>query len=132
MIKQETWMKVAEVIATESKAERFKVAAVLVNNDRIIATGINGMPRGYDNKCEDENGNTRPEVCHAEINAIAFAAKNGVVVNGSDVYCTLSPCVACASALSNAGIRNFYYRTAYRDLSGVHLLTNLGIKVEQI
>ncbi len=132
MFKKETFMRIAETVAQESHAVNYKVGAVFVKDNRIVATGINGMPSGFNNKCEDENGTTRPEVTHAEINAIIFAAKSGIQLNGTDVYCTLSPCSACAAALSTLGIRNFYYRTTYRNTDGLSVLADLNIPAEKV
>lgn len=132
MIKKSTWMKIAGIMALESKAVRAKVGAVAVIGDRIVATGINGTPSGRSNICETHDGNTKPEVTHAEINIIAFAAKHGISLAGSDLYCSLSPCVPCAAALSNAGVVAVYYRDAYRDSAGLQLLSDCGIKTEQI
>ena len=132
MIKQETWMQVAETIAKESKAINAKVGAVAIKDDRIIATGYNGTPPGYTNKCEDEDGKTKEYVIHAEINTIAFASKHGVALDGATMYCSLSPCVACAAVMRSAGIHHVVYRTAYRDTRGLQLLSDMGIKVTQL
>jgi len=132
MVNKETWMKIADLMGQESKSNRFKVGAVVVKDDRIVSTGYNGTPPGWENCCEDEHGNTKQEVIHAELNAICAAAKNGISLSGGTMYTNLSPCVSCGLAISAAGIRAVHYRTAYRDLSGVQLLTDNGIEVEQL
>ena len=128
----DTWMKVAEVIAQESKAERQKVGAVLVKDDRILSTGINGMPPGFPNKCEDEHNVTRPEVIHAESNAISWAARNSGGTNGATLYSTLAPCSVCAGLVLSAGIHAVYYRNAYRDSGGLDILRARGLFVKQL
>lgn len=131
-MKHETFMTIAEVISKESKAKRLQVGAVAVVGDRIVATGFNGTPPGYDNNCEDENGLTKKEVIHAEVNLIAFASKHGVKLDNAVVYCNHACCVPCAAVLGSAGIRHFYYRNDYRDPAGLHLLSALGIESTQI
>ena len=131
-MKHETFMKIADVIAQESKAVRYKVGSVIVKNDRIVSCGYNGTPSGFDNAAEDENGNTKATVIHSEANAIFAASKVGIEINDSSMYCNLSPCVPCALAICSVGIRNFYYRDAYRDSSGLQLLIDAGINVEKV
>jgi dCMP deaminase len=132
MINKKTFMKIADTIAQESKAKRYKVGSVIVKNDRIISCGYNGTPPGFSNECEDENGNTKATVIHSEVNAIFAASKVGIEINDSSMYCNLSPCVPCALAICSVGIRNFYYRDAYRDSSGLQLLLDAGINVEKV
>lgn len=131
-MRHETFMKIADTIAQESKAVRYKVGSVIVKNDRVVSCGYNGTPPGFDNKCEDENGNTKAIVIHSEVNAIFAASKAGIDTNDSTMYCNLSPCVPCALAICSVGVRNFYYRDAYRDSSGLQLLLDAGINVQQI
>jgi dCMP deaminase len=127
-IQSSTFMKIAQVISQESKAVNAKVGAIAVRDGRIVATGYNGTPPGFDNVCEGHDGITKKEVIHAESNIVAFASKHGVSLRGADVYCTLSPCVPCAALLSAAGVSRYYYRDAYRDSTGLHLLADLGIE----
>lgn len=131
-MKHKTFMTIADVIAQESKAKRLQVGAVAVVGDRIVATGYNGTPPGFTNECEDENGVTKKEVIHAEVNLVAFASKHGVKLDSSSVYCNYACCVPCAAVLSASGVGRFYYRVDYRDPAGLQLLTSLGIYVEQI
>jgi dCMP deaminase len=127
-MKTQTYIEIANIISKESKAVNAKVGAIAVVDGRIVACGYNGTPPGFNNKCEDENGVTKKEVIHAESNIVAFASKHGVSLRGADVYCTLSPCVPCAALLSAAGVSRYYYRDAYRDSTGLHLLADLGIE----
>lgn len=69
---------------------------------------------------------------HAETNAIAFAARAGVSVEGCTMYCSMSPCINCAKVIVNSGIKELVYLQGYRDMSGVSLLKKAGIKVTQL
>lgn len=122
-------IKTAEIWADLSRCERSKVGAVIARNGRIIATGYNGTPPGYDNKCEDCNGDTRAEVLHAEENAIVFCARHGLPTEGCDLYTSLSPCPGCAKMIAAAGIKRVFYKTQYRDPMGIELLEKLNVEV---
>lgn len=122
-------IKTAEIWADLSRCERSKVGAVIARNGRIIATGYNGTPPGYDNKCEDCDGNTRAEVLHAEENAIVFCARHGLTTEGCDLYTSLSPCPGCAKMIAAAGIKRVFYKTQYRDPMGIELLEKLNVEV---
>lgn len=130
-----------------SYARRKRVGAVIVRDDRIISIGYNGTPSGRDNNCEkevidelaypiDEEPKTllvsKPEVCHAEMNAIMFAAKHGVSTDGCTVYITMSPCFECAKMLVQCGIKKVVFDEEYRDLSSVDFLRECGLEVEKI
>jgi dCMP deaminase len=128
-------LKVANAYAELSYAERLKVGAVLIKEDRPISVGYNGMPTGADNKCEFEiDGEllTNPEVIHAEMNCIAFAAKNGVSTNGCSMIITHSPCYDCAKLIKQSGIKEVFYHKEYRDISSIKFLRDNGVKVESI
>lgn len=128
------YMQTAALHAKLSKAKRAQVGAVLVTNLGVTLTGFNGTPSGTNNECEYEiNGEliTKSEVIHAELNCILKAAKEGVSCIDSTVYVTLSPCLACAAMLKQAGIRRLLYRDEYRDKSGIHYLYNNGVQVQQ-
>ena len=82
-----------------SHCERKKVGAIIVKNNMIISDGFNGTPSGFNNNCEDENGNTNWYVLHAEANAILKVAKSTNSCNESTLYLTLSPCKECAKLI---------------------------------
>ena len=127
-------MKAAEAYASLSHSRRAKVGAVIVKDHRIISVGYNGMPESWDNDCEDitEDGLvTKPEVLHAEMNALMFAARNGLATEGCSLVITLMPCFHCAKSIYQAGLKNVFYRDAYRDESGVKFLRQCGIAVRQ-
>ena len=113
-----TFLKVAEVIAERSKSTRLKVGAVLVKDKRIISTGYNGLVSGVvPDVLEDENGVTKKEVIHAELNCIISCARNGVSCEGATLYLTHSPCEACAALIAQSGIKKVIFKEYYRDLS---------------
>lgn len=121
-------MRTAELWADLSYCKRNKVGAVVGFKGRIIATGYNGTPPGFDNSCEAEDGSTKKEVIHAEENAILFCAKHGLQTNGCDLYCTLSPCPTCCKLIATAGIRRVFYKEEYRDLEGLDILNQFGVE----
>ena len=129
-------MKAAHLYADLSTAQRLKVGALIVKDDRIISIGYNGMPSGWDNNCEytQEDGTlkTKPEVLHAETNAIAKLARSNESGLDADLFVTHSPCLDCAKLIYQSGIKRVYYANAYRDDSGVNFLKNSGVEVEQL
>lgn len=133
-------MKVATLYADLSHAMRLKVGAIVTKEDRVISIGYNGTPKGWDNKCEDSiylddmhvELKTKPEVIHAEANAIAKLAKTKESGEGADMYITHSPCFECAKLIYTAGIRKVFYHVPYRNNDGVKFLEKCGVEVEQI
>ena len=134
-------MKAAEAYAELSSARRLHVGCVIVKNDTIIGIGYNGMPSGWDNNCEEEikwpNGmiqflKSRPEVLHAETNAIAKVAKSTNSSDGAAMFITHAPCLDCAKLIHQSGIKSVFYRNEYRDTSGVDFLKNCNIEVENV
>lgn len=132
----EFFMTCAVAAAKLSKAQRKKVGAVLTKNGRIISTGYNGQPTGFDNCCEyvtkDGSLKTKPTVIHAEMNAILFCAKYGIPTEDTVLYITLSPCNNCVTSIIQSGIKHVYYLEEYRDTSSVDFLRQVGIPVDQI
>ena len=113
---------VAERVSQLSHAQRLKVGAVIVKDDRILSYGYNGMPSGFDNICETQNNVTRPEVVHAEMNAIAKVAKHSESCDDASIFITHSPCVECAKLILQSGISSVYYSHDYRSTDGIDLL----------
>ena len=129
------YMDIAKRIGEMSHAERTKVGAVLVKDTNILSFGFNGTPTGFDNDCEDffyGNMVTKPEVLHAESNAIAKVAMSTQSSEGSTLYVTLSPCVECAKMIIQAGLSRVVYKEKYRDDSGMELLARARLEVEQL
>ena len=133
-------MKTAETFAELSHARRLHVGAIVVKDDRIISIGYNGMPAGWDNNCEDELHQpvgrvdlvTKPEVLHAETNAIAKLAKSNESGMGATMFITHAPCLDCAKLIYQSGIGSVLYRNSYRDTGGVTFLEKSGVIVTQI
>jgi dCMP deaminase len=133
---QTAHMRAAHIYSELSHARRLKVGALIVKDDRIISIGYNGMPRGWDNNCEylQEDGTlkTKPEVLHAETNALAKLARSTESGLDADLFVTHSPCLDCAKLIFQSGIRRVYYANDYRDDSGISFLKASGITVEKI
>jgi dCMP deaminase len=135
----DAFMDTAERFAQLSSAVRLQVGAVVVKDNRIISIGYNGMPSGWDNLCEDIVQlsddtlvtKTKPEVIHAEANAISKLAKSGDSGDGADLFCTHAPCIHCAKIIYGAGVKKVYYRNSYRDEDGLKFLTKCGIDIEK-
>ena len=129
-------MQAAHLYAELSTARRLKVGALVVKDDRIISIGYNGMPTGWDNNCEleleDGTIKTKPEVLHAETNALAKLARSTESGLDADLFVTHSPCLDCAKLIYQSGIKRVYYALAYRDDSGISFLKNSGVEVEQL
>ena len=154
------YLKMAFIWATNSKATRLKVGALLVKNNAIISDGYNGTLSGFSNCCErplDENGNiseidfkdldelnkfveafgkdsvkTKPEVLHAESNAITKIARSTASSDGATMYITHAPCFQCSKLIIQSGIKEVVYANDYRDESGINLLRKAGIIVTHV
>jgi dCMP deaminase len=135
-------MRAAYAYAECSTAEKLKVGCVLVKDHRIISIGYNGMPSGWTNECETQfmtgNGTadhieliTKPEVIHAEANAVAKLARSNESGEGSVAFITHAPCLSCAKMLYSAGVSEVVYSQSYRETGGVDFLEKCGIPVSQ-
>ena len=131
----------AERTAQLSHARRLQVGAVIVKDDSVISYGYNGMPAGWDNNCEDEikwpNGDikflkTKPEVLHAESNAIAKLAKSTNSGMGATMFVTHAPCLDCAKLIFQSGISSVLYRNTYRDSGGLEFLSTSKVEVNKV
>ncbi len=115
-----------------SHCKRKKVGAIIVKNNMIISDGFNGTPSGFDNNCEDSEGNTNWYVLHAEANAILKVAKSTNSCEGATLYLTLSPCKECAKLIHQSGIKRVVYLKNYKDTTGLQFLENAGVKIDHI
>jgi dCMP deaminase len=144
MIKEKylgSYMKTAKLFAELSSAKRKKVGAIIVKDDRIISIGYNGMPADWDNNCEDEvvdyfsdripitTLKTKPEVLHAELNAIGKLARSNESGEGATMFVTCAPCMNCAKMIYASGIKEVFYAEDYRDQSGLEFLMRCIISV---
>ncbi len=136
-------MDVCDRIAAMSVAERLQVGSLIVKDDNILAFGWNGTPRGWDNCCEHtvqhhELGTcttvSKPEVIHAESNAISKLARGTESGLGATMFITHAPCIDCAKLIYQSGITTVYYKHQYSAArgSGIEFLEKSGITVEQI
>jgi len=151
MTKQEvldqTFLECAFLFAKLSHCKRIQVGSVLVSDNRIISTGYNGTPKGYEN-CDFHFRNDTREIndptfksdhakwsvreVHSEINALMIAAKNGIPTDGTTFYITISPCIDCAKAMIQAGVKRVVFNKPYdRDSYPIEFMKENGIEVEQ-
>ena len=126
---QQAFMDTAERFSALSTAERLKVGAIIVKDGRIISIGYNGMPSGWDNVCEDDDFKTKPEVIHAEANAIAKLASSHESGCNAYMYVTHAPCIECAKLISTSGISRVYYKTKYRNEDGLEFLRKCNVEI---
>lgn len=115
-----------------SHCKRKQVGAIIVKDATIIADGYNGTPTGFENNCEDENGDTKWYVLHAEANAILKVARTTNQAAGATLYLTHSPCKDCSKLILQAGIKRVVYLDAYKDVSGLEFLEKAGLELTRI
>lgn len=127
-----THMRAAFLYADLSHCVRRKVGCVIVKNDSIIAIGYNGTPSGEDNCCELPDNTTKPEVIHAEDNALRKLTRGSESANGGTAFVTTAPCSLCAPRLVDAGIKEVYYVDLYRCKEGIEYLESKGVKTTQL
>ena len=142
-------MKAAEVYAQLSSAKRLQVGCVVVKDNTIIGIGYNGMPSGWTNDCEEvvdvdpsdprydfnnftKELKTKPEVMHAETNAISKIARSTNSSDGAALFVTHAPCLDCAKIIHQAGINSVYYRNTYRSTDGIDFLEKCNINVKKV
>jgi dCMP deaminase len=158
----QSFMGAAEHFADLSTARRLHVGAIIVKDDRIISIGYNGTPSGWDNNCEDYDYmsvdaggwidtptiekqwpytdrfgrryalKTKPEVLHAETNAIAKLARSTESGDGATLFVTHAPCLDCAKLVYQSGISTVYYRNDYKLDTGINFLRQAGVKIEKV
>lgn len=114
----EYFMEIAHVVSTRATCDRRNVGAVIVREKTILSTGYNGSIRGLSH-CDEVGHMMEEDHCvrtvHAEANAIAQAARNGVCIDGAAIYVTASPCWSCFKLIANSGIVRICYGEFYRD-----------------
>ncbi len=139
----EYFMSIARQVAGRSTCLRRQIGALIVKDKRILATGYNGVPSGIRHCAEvgclrDQLGipsGERHELCrgiHAEQNAVIQAARAGIPIDGSVVYCTNQPCVLCAKILINAGVREIVFAGSYPDQLSRDMLQEAGVILRHI
>ena len=137
----EYFMEMAELARKRSTCIRRGVGAVIVKDNRVMATGYNGVPRGISHCSEtgclrEQMGvpsGQRHELCrglHAEQNAIIQAARMGVNIDGAELYCTTQPCAICTKMIINAGIKRVVIKERYPDELGQAMAAEAGLEFE--
>ena len=126
------FMNIARQAATRSTCDRKQVGAVIVRDRTILSTGYNGSIRGMPH-CDDvghlmEGGHCVATI-HAEANAILQAAKNGVRIEGAEIYTTASPCWGCFKLIANSGIRSIFYGEFYQDERSIEVARQIGLEL---
>ena len=137
-----TYLRMADEWAQLSKAVRRKVGCLIVKDDQIISDGYNGTPAGFDNTCEFVNEGfldraenklqTKPEVLHAESNALMKLAKSTNSSKDSTIYLTMSPCFDCAKLIIQAGVIRVVYSEKYRNQEGIKFLRSNNVIAERV
>ena len=137
-----TYLKMADEWAQLSKAKRRKVGCLIVRDGQIISDGYNGTPAGFDNNCEFVNEGfldraenklqTKPEVLHAESNALMKLAKSTNSSKDSTIYLTMSPCFDCAKLIIQAGVIRVVYSEKYRNQEGIKFLRSNNVIAERV
>ena len=139
------YMDLAASLSKRSHCVKIKVGAVIAKDTRIVSLGYNGPPAGTHNCDEEwpEEGCPRSSkgscslALHAEENAILYAAKNKVLLEGATLYLTLSPCLPCARMIFTTGIKKVFYKNSYAEYKGtsheegIEFLKRFGVKVEK-
>ncbi|MDA7653678.1 dCMP deaminase family protein [Verrucomicrobia bacterium] len=150
----ERYLAMAKEWSKMSHAKRKKVGCLIVKDEQIISDGYNGTPSGFNNDCEevfytcDERDfyrdqewqldvgkdkfyklKTKPEVLHAESNALMKLARSTNSSEGATIYCTYSPCFDCAKLIVQSGVKRFVYNETYRNIEGLNLLKEASVEI---
>ena len=123
------YMRMAKEWGKLSHSRRKQVGAIIVKDRMIISDGYNGTPTGFENCCEDDNGQTKWYVLHAEANAILKVAYSTQSCEGATLYITMSPCKECSKLIHQSGIKRVVYHEHYKDDEGVKFLEKAGVEI---
>jgi dCMP deaminase len=143
MLNDRNFINIAHEIARASKCVSKQVGAVIVKDGRILSTGYNGTPSGYVNCCEYWDGKYTNEhhewsktyEIHAEMNAIIWAAREGISIKGATIYVTLEPCSDCSKNIIASGIKRIVYDKSYEHTNSkivTKFIKDNGVIIEQI
>jgi len=143
MLSDKNFINIATELATASKCVSKQVGAVIVKDGRILSTGYNGTPPGFINCCDYWDGKYTPEhhewsktyEIHAEMNAIIWAAREGISIEGATIYVTLEPCSECSKNLIASGIKRIVYAKKYEHTHSEIIskfLKDNGVSIEQL
>ena len=143
MLNDRNFINIAKELATASKCVSKQVGAVIVKDGRILSTGYNGTPTGHTNCCDYWDGKYTKEhhewsktyEIHAEMNAIIWAAREGISIKDATIYVTLEPCSECSKNLIASGIRRVVYEKSY-EYTNSKIVSDFikanGVLIEQI
>ncbi|MCF6340853.1 MAG: dCMP deaminase family protein [Sulfurimonas sp.] len=143
MLSDENFINIAQELSTASKCVSKQVGAVIVRDGRILSTGYNGTPTGYVNCCDYWNGEYTSEhhewsktyEIHAEMNAIIWAARQGICVEGATIYVTLEPCSECSKNIIASGITRIVFSKPYEHTHSDTIskfIKDNGVSIEQL
>jgi len=143
MLNDNNFLNIAKEISSASKCVSKQVGAVIVKNGRILSTGYNGTPPGYQNCCDYWDGKytkdhhewSKTYEIHAEMNAIIWAAREGISIKDATIYVTLEPCSECSKNLIASGIKRIVYAKSYEHTDSsiiTQFLEDNGVMIEQL
>ncbi len=130
------YTEIAKLFSQRSTCGRLQVGCVITRDGRIIASGYNGPTKGNErvwntSVCGCDLSKPCTKAIHAEANAIAYSARNGIALMGTTLYCTHSPCLKCAELIVQAGISEVIFIEHFRDQEGLQLLKANSIVVRK-
>ena len=143
MLNDLNFINIAKELSSASKCVSKQVGAVIVKNGRILSTGYNGTPPGFTNCCDYWNNKYTSEhhewsktyEIHAEMNAIIWAAREGISIDGATIYVTLEPCSDCSKNLIASGIKRIVYNKSYEHTNSkvvTKFIQDNDVIIEQI
>lgn len=143
MLSDQNFINIATELASASKCVSKQVGAVIVRDGRILSTGYNGTPAGFINCCDHWDGEytlehhewSKTYEIHAEMNAIIWAARNGISIDGATIYVTLEPCSECSKNLIASGIKRIVYAKEYEHTNSESIskfIKDNGVVIEMI
>ena len=143
MLSDQNFLNIAKEISSASKCVSKQVGAVIVKDGRILSTGYNGTPPGFTNCSDHWDGEYTKEhhewsktyEIHAEMNAIIWAAREGISINGATIYVTLEPCSDCSKNIIASGIKRIVYDKSYEHTNSdvvTKFITDNNVKIEKL
>ena len=143
MLSDKNFLNIANELASASKCVSKQVGAVIVKDGRILSTGYNGTPSGFTNCCDHWDNKYTNEhhewsktyEIHAEMNAIIWAAREGISIEGATIYVTLEPCSECSKNVIASGIKRIVYEKSYEHTNSkiiTKFIKDNGVKIEQL
>jgi len=143
MLNDKNFINIAFELSKASKCVSKQVGAVIVKNGRILSTGYNGTPAGFINCCDYWKGEYTSEhhewsktyEIHAEMNAIIWAAREGISIEGATIYVTLEPCSECSKNVIASGIKRIVYAKSYEHTHSEIIskfIKDNGVSIEKL